>query len=194
MLATEHVIFDGPGTPMSWSRTLAGKVVPAEVASVSKSDQYSYRVCTSFVIKNGDKCSVGNWVLARRPGRYDTFVAKVTEILQIVSIHSGTEPSFVLVQIGSFSNQPNTYHMPSVVASQGYALVQYDVSLHFNINPQQSTDHTSCIRVSSALLAHLITVQPTHATLPISTQYTGKGKTPTKHGQESDIAIPRTLS
>ncbi|KZP32183.1 hypothetical protein FIBSPDRAFT_1020441 [Athelia psychrophila] len=106
----------------------SSSVVPAEVASASKADQYSYRTCASFVIQNGDKCTVGNWVLARRPGHSDTFVAKVTEILQIVSMFSGlsTEPSFVLVQIGSLSDQPNTYHMSSLVASQTYALVQYD--------------------------------------------------------------------
>lgn len=180
---------------MSWSRTLAGKAVPAEVASVSKADQYSYRVCASFVIQNGDKCAVGNWVLAQRPDHSGTFVAKVTEILQIVSMHSGAEPSFILVQIGSLSGQPNAYHLPSLVASQTYALVQYDVSLHLILfHLSQSTNQTFRIRVLSVLLVPLITVRPIHATLPMSKQFTGKGNAPMKHGQEFIIAILRTLS
>ena len=82
-------------------------------------------------MKNGDVCSVGNWVLIQ-PDVADPMVCRVEEILSPLSLDGETPQcaSTVLLQCVIVVEIANTYHMPRVRLQGEFFLQQVTVGTY----------------------------------------------------------------
>src|ERR1700733_3508473 len=76
-----HCISDKIG-PRAFGATLTGKRLPYSVPSANMKQ---FKTCREVFLKNGDKCTIGQFVITQNPNVVgSTFVARVEEILQVV--------------------------------------------------------------------------------------------------------------
>src|SRR5258705_12844939 len=76
-----HCISDKIG-PRAFGATITGKRLPYSVSSASTKQ---FKTCRELFLKNGDKCTIGQFVITQNPNIVgSTFVARVEEILQVV--------------------------------------------------------------------------------------------------------------
>lgn len=115
-----------PARPMY--ETLAGKTIPSAFQEYAGS---RFKTCREFSLQNGDKCTVGQWVISKDPLAFGTtLVARVEEILQVqgsVAELSGM-PDFILLQAADVRYQAPTYHMPQLKLSNMWARAAFQVS------------------------------------------------------------------
>jgi len=105
-------ISDG-SPPKLYANTKAGLHCPNGL----KSPLGPTKFCTyrSVTLKNGDICSVGDWVLVRLDGAGPA-VCRVDEILTPLSLNGQTPQcaGAVLLQRATLTEIAETYHMPKV--------------------------------------------------------------------------------
>lgn len=98
-----------------------------------------FKTSREFFLRNGDKCTTGQYVIARMPDTLGTtLTARVEEILTIknsVADFSG-KPDHILLQAADLNlHKSDTYHMPCIRLDNRWGLLRFEVStmLHFEI-------------------------------------------------------------
>ncbi|KAF7975989.1 hypothetical protein HWV62_8148 [Athelia sp. TMB] len=111
------------------NETLAGKIIPSSFHEHTNS---RFKTCLEFSLQNGDKCRVGQWVVAKDPLALGaTLVARVEEILQVqgsVAELSGM-PDFILLQAADVRHQAPAYHMPRLKLTNMWACATFQTIL-----------------------------------------------------------------
>jgi hypothetical protein len=89
-----------------------------------------FKTCREFFLKNGDKCTIGQFVITQNPNVVgSTFVARVEEILQVVGSvadYSGF-PDGVLLQSADVNRPAVEYHMPHIDLLNRWSFVRFEV-------------------------------------------------------------------
>jgi hypothetical protein len=117
--------------PRPFNQTLTGYILPH---SLTNTQSTRYKTCCEVHLQNGDKCEVGQFVIAKAPGQIGaTAVARVEEILQVVgSVADYAQmPNHILLQAVDMHRMAATYLMPSLDLNNNWALVTFQVCTSF---------------------------------------------------------------
>jgi hypothetical protein len=121
-----HCISDKIGL-RAFGATLTGTRLPYSVPSANTKQ---FKTCREVFLKNGDKCTIGQFVITQNPNVIGfTFVARVEEILQIVDSvadYSGF-PDGVLLQSADVNRPAVEYHMPHIDLLNHWSFVRFEV-------------------------------------------------------------------
>jgi hypothetical protein len=121
-----HFISDKIG-PRAFGATITSKRLPYSVPSASMKQ---FKTCWEVFLKNGDKCTVGQFVITQNPNIVgSTFVARVEEILQVVDSvpdYSGF-PDGVLLQSADVNRPTVEYCMPHIDLLNHWSFVCFEV-------------------------------------------------------------------
>ncbi|KAJ7294046.1 hypothetical protein C8J57DRAFT_1042339 [Mycena rebaudengoi] len=140
----------GPG-PLSlvsaqihFAQTLTGQKLPH---SLSNPANTLFKTSKALYLNNGDLCNVQQFVIARRPNHHETFVARVSEILQIEgSVEAlAQRPSGILLQsaLVGLTAAGEAYEMPTVVLQNQWSLAQM-ADILCTINVQHNCEVHKC--------------------------------------------------
>jgi len=116
--------------PRTFDKTRTGQVLPYLIPNV---DGKQFKTCREVYLKNGDKCIVGQFVVAQNPHIPGaTFIARVDEILQIVGSIAdfSSLPDGVLLQSADVHRPSVTYHMPHVDLLNLWSFFSLDVRIN----------------------------------------------------------------
>lgn len=113
--------------PRTFDKTRTGQVLPHLIPNA---DRKQFKTCHEVYLKNGDKCTIGQFVVAQNPHIPGaTFVARVDEILQIVGSIAdfSSLPDGVLLQSADVCRPSLTYQMPHIDLLNLWSFVSLDV-------------------------------------------------------------------
>jgi hypothetical protein len=102
--------------------TQIGQICPDYVPQEFHSGRF--QTCESVVLKNGDICKVGSWVVLCPPGTRQ-HLGHVAEIIQQVGSQNElfSQVDYILVQQAEVSDIVEPYQMPCVILQDTHILV-----------------------------------------------------------------------
>lgn len=80
-----------------------------------------FYLCALFVLRGGDRCRVGDFVIVTPPSSQTPLIGRVEEIVQRMN-NTGPHPDGVLVRHFTIDDSPNSYGMPYVLPTNHWSL------------------------------------------------------------------------
>lgn len=118
--------------PRHFDALLTCQRLPTAGAGIDGNPRFS--TCSEVTLKNGDRCSVGQYVITQMPdGSGSTFVACVEEIVQQESSVASynQQPDGILLQSVTLQRESAQYGMPHVDLLGLWSFVQLKVRNFF---------------------------------------------------------------
>jgi hypothetical protein len=100
-----------------------------------------FKTCHELTLQNGDKCEVGQYVIAKNPDQLGaTVIARVEEVLQVVNSVADLSgmPSHILLQATDVSRDEGKYHMPHIDLTNRWGLFCFPVQYLSPCSPTRS--------------------------------------------------------
>jgi hypothetical protein len=93
-----------------------------------------FKTCRELYLKNGDKCTIGQFVIVQNPNAVGTtFLARVEEIMQIVGSIADYSHLLdgVLLQSADVNHPADKYRMPHIDLLNQWSFVCFEVCIFF---------------------------------------------------------------
>ena len=100
-----------------------------------------FKTCRELTLQNGDKCGVGQFIIAKNPDQLGTtVVAPVEEILQVVNSDADLSgmPSRIFLQAADVNRDAAKHHMPHIDLTDQWGLFSFPAGYLSPCSPMSS--------------------------------------------------------